>query len=75
VTDLLSSALTASYDPNGNRTQENGALIVAYGEQDRLLTYGAASYTYTANGQQSELESQTNMDNNFTHRVHCILHA
>ncbi|MGD9171017.1 MAG: hypothetical protein PVI97_13280, partial [Candidatus Thiodiazotropha sp.] len=38
------------YDSNGNRTHVNGALIAAYDDQDRLLTYGDAAYSYTANG-------------------------
>ena len=47
---------TWDYDPNGNRTHVNGALVATYDEQDRLLTYGATSYAYTANG---ELKSRT----------------
>ena len=39
------------YDSNGNRTQLNGQAIASYDAQDRLLSYGAASYTYTANGE------------------------
>ncbi len=46
---------TYTYDPNGNRLSHNGT-IASYDEQDRLLTYGGASYTYTLNG---ELESKT----------------
>ncbi|MDT8385448.1 MAG: RHS repeat-associated core domain-containing protein [Gammaproteobacteria bacterium] len=38
------------YDANGNRTEGT------YDEQDRLLTWGTASYAYTANG---ELQSKT----------------
>jgi RHS repeat-associated protein len=47
---------TWTYDPNGNRTHENGVLVATYDEQDRLLTYGLASYAYTANG---ELKTRT----------------
>ncbi len=47
---------TWGYDQNGNRTHENGAPIATYDEQDRLQTYGSASYTYTGNG---ELASKT----------------
>ncbi|WP_348245998.1 RHS repeat domain-containing protein, partial [Salmonella enterica] len=42
---------TYGYDANGNRTQVNGAPIATYDAQDRLLTYGANSYTYSANGE------------------------
>jgi RHS repeat-associated protein len=47
---------TYTYDLNGNRTHVNGALIATYDEQDRMLTYGTASYAYTENG---ELKSRT----------------
>ncbi|ALP52905.1 hypothetical protein Tel_06905 [Candidatus Tenderia electrophaga] len=42
---------TYSYDANGNRSGGT------YDAQDRLLTFGANSYTYTPNG---ELETKTN---------------
>ncbi|MCU7907003.1 MAG: hypothetical protein KZQ76_14420 [Candidatus Thiodiazotropha sp. (ex Epidulcina cf. delphinae)] len=42
------------YDDNGNRTHANGTLVAAYDEQDRLLTYGDAGYSYTANGELTE---------------------
>src|SRR5207253_2767817 len=48
-----------SYDGNGNRqsfTGPGGVVSGSYDDQDRLLTYGSASYTYTANG---ELSSKT----------------
>jgi RHS repeat-associated protein len=48
-----------SYDSNSNRLQAttpSGTVSATYDAQDRLLTYGAATYTYTANG---ELASQT----------------
>lgn len=38
------------YDPNGNRTLANG-VAATYDAQDRLLTFGTKSYTYTANGE------------------------
>ena len=47
------------YDSNSNRvtaTTLSGTVTGAYDAQDRLLSYGGASYTYTANG---ELSSQT----------------
>ena len=43
-----------SYDANGNRLSAQGAagtVIGTYDDQDRLLNYGAASYTYAANGE------------------------
>lgn len=47
-----------TYDANGNRLKYEGAFIAegTYDAQDRLLTYGGASYSYTANG---ELASKT----------------
>jgi RHS repeat-associated protein len=42
------------YDSNGNRVEvqgELGGVFATYDAQDRLLTYGSASYTYTANGE------------------------
>ncbi|MGP0098286.1 MAG: RHS repeat domain-containing protein [Terriglobales bacterium] len=48
-----------TYDTNSNRltaTTSSGSISGTYDAQDRLLTYGNASYTYTANG---ELASQT----------------
>jgi RHS repeat-associated protein len=50
------------YDLNGNRlSYTSGATKVSgtYDDQDRLLTYGNYSYTYTDNG---ELESRTGPD-------------
>jgi RHS repeat-associated protein len=38
------------YDGNGNRTALNGATIASYDAQDRLQTYGSATYAFTANG-------------------------
>jgi RHS repeat-associated protein len=51
------------YDPNGNRlsaTVNGTTLNGSYDDQDRMLHYGATSYTYTANG---ELTSKTNGTN------------
>jgi RHS repeat-associated protein len=48
-----------SYDQNSNRTLATtsaGTVNGTYDAQDRLLTYGTASYAYTANG---ELASKT----------------
>lgn len=50
---------TYTYHSNSNRlsgTTSSGTSNGIYDAQDRLLTYGTASYTYTANG---ELASQT----------------
>jgi RHS repeat-associated protein len=50
-----------TYDPNGNRlsfTGPGGTLVGSYDDQDRLLSYGDATYTYTANG---ELTSRTTL--------------
>ncbi len=47
------------YDTNGNRTSytgPSGSVSGTYDAQDRMLTYGNFSYTYTANG---ELASKT----------------
>lgn len=43
-----------TYDANGNRLSadgEGGLVTGTYDNQDRLLTYGAATYTYAANGE------------------------
>ena len=48
-----------SYDSNSNRvsaTTTSGPVTATYDAQDRVLTYGKAAYTYTANG---ELAGQT----------------
>ncbi len=45
-----------SYDLNGNR-QSDGTNAATYDAQDRLLTYGSNTYTYTPNG---ELLTKTN---------------
>lgn len=48
-----------SYDANGNRvnaTDPTGTFTGSYDAQDRLLRYGNATYSYTANG---ELQSKT----------------
>ncbi|HJX51200.1 MAG TPA: RHS repeat-associated core domain-containing protein [Polyangia bacterium] len=58
---MQNGVLTATYlyDANGNRlsrTTPDGTDSATYDDQDRLLTYGKWSYTYTANG---ELRSKT----------------
>lgn len=45
-----------TYDRNGNRVSMTGpqdTVIGVYDAQDRLLQYGATSYTYTLNGEQA----------------------
>lgn len=47
-------AETYSYDPNGNRLQATttfGTTTATVDAQDRLLTYGAAGFGYTTNGE------------------------
>jgi YD repeat-containing protein len=42
------------YDENGNRTRmvgPNGTQVGTYDEQDRLLSFGDATFAYTANGE------------------------
>lgn len=62
VTTNGATTATYSYDANGNRTE--GTVDA----QDRLLTWGTASYTYTANG---ELQSKTDSGatTNYTYDV------
>ncbi|MEZ4726002.1 MAG: RHS repeat-associated core domain-containing protein [Caldilineaceae bacterium] len=48
-----------SYDANGNRTttsDSRGTFAGSYDNQDRLLSYGSATYSYSANG---ELQRKT----------------
>jgi RHS repeat-associated protein len=40
-----------SYDSNGNRLTGPGGATGVYDNQDRLLQYGNATYSYTANGE------------------------
>jgi RHS repeat-associated protein len=65
LTDVQQNGALAShyeYDANGNRTRAQYPLLAAdvsatYDDQDRMLTYGPNTYSYTANG---ELASKTN---------------
>ena len=55
------------YDLNGNRTTAtvNGATVnPTYDDQDRLLTYGGTTFTYTANG---ELRTKTDSSGTTTY--------
>jgi len=59
VTQNGASVATYTYDSNSNRltvTTPNGSVNGSYDAQDRLVTYGNTTYTYTANG---ELASMT----------------
>src|SRR5204862_443838 len=60
VTTDGTSTITYGYDDNGNRltrqTSGGGLEVGTYDDQDRLLTCGGATYTYTANG---ELQTKT----------------
>lgn len=47
---------TYAYDGNGNRTSGPGSEVGVVDDQDRLVSYGNFSYTYTPNG---ELETKT----------------
>jgi RHS repeat-associated protein len=45
------ATVTYTYDGNGNRLTGPGGAAGSYDAQDRMLSYGGASYTYTANGE------------------------
>jgi RHS repeat-associated protein len=52
------------YDSNSNRlsvTTPSGTVNGSYDAQDRLLTYGNASFTYTANGELATKSSGSNL--------------
>jgi RHS repeat-associated protein len=56
------------YDPNGNRTKQNGQTIATYDNQDRLLTFKTFSYTYTANGElRTKTDSATGQTTTYTY--------
>ena len=63
LTDVFEDGVPRShygYDGAGNRTGftgSGGTIAASFDDQDRLLTYGVNTYTYTANG---EMESKTN---------------
>jgi RHS repeat-associated protein len=53
-----------TYDSNSNRvsvTTPSGTVNGAYDAQDRLLTYGNASFTYTANGELATRSEGSNL--------------
>ena len=52
----INGALTSDYDydANGNRTSlttQSGTVTGTYDDQDRMLTYGASTFVYMANGE------------------------
>jgi RHS repeat-associated protein len=61
VNQLGGRAIAYRYDKNGNRISAviagGGGTLGTYDAQDRLITYGTLTYTYTANG---ELQTKTN---------------
>ncbi|MEW8692874.1 MAG: hypothetical protein AB2535_17685 [Candidatus Thiodiazotropha endolucinida] len=56
------------YDSNGNRTHVSSALVATYDEQDRLLTYGDATYSYTANGELAQ-KTENGVTTHYTYDV------
>jgi len=62
---------TYLYDANGNRTSKttpSGTESGTYDAQDRLLTYGKWSYTYTANGDlQGKTDTNTGQVTNYSY--------
>jgi RHS repeat-associated protein len=70
---MQNGVLTATYlyDANGNRlskTTAGGTESGTYDAQDRLLTYGKWSYTYTVNGDlQSKTDTTTGQVTNYTY--------
>lgn len=64
LTDVMTDGTPTAhydYDANGNRVggfNQQGSISATYDDQDRLLTYDTATYTYTANGElQSKADS------------------
>ncbi len=63
-----------TYDANGNRlsayTQGEGTITGVYDDQDRLISYGDFSYTYTENGELStKLDTVTGDQWDYTYDV------
>lgn len=56
-----------AYDSNGNRLSHN-TRVGTYDEQDRLVTYGTASYGYTTNGELTS-KTESGITTNFTYDV------
>jgi RHS repeat-associated protein len=56
------------YDSNGNRTHVDGSEVATYDEQDRLLTYGDAAYSYTANGELTQ-KTENGVETHYTYDV------
>ena len=49
--DACSLVASYGYDPNGNRLVATGSGVGVYDAQDRLISRGAAGYTYTDAGE------------------------
>jgi RHS repeat-associated protein len=56
------------YDSNDNRTHVDGSEVATYDEQDRLLTYGDAAYSYTANGELTQ-KTENGLETHYTYDV------
>jgi RHS repeat-associated protein len=59
---------TYAYDSNGNRTHINGVLLGTYDAQDRLFSYGGATYQYTDNGELLS-KNEEGQSTNYTYDV------
>lgn len=63
LTDVTTNGLASesyTYDDNGNRvtsTNDQGTFNATFDDQDRLLTYGPLTFTWTLNG---EIQTKTN---------------
>ncbi|MBL9025791.1 MAG: hypothetical protein JNL21_26585 [Myxococcales bacterium] len=63
LTDVTTNGLASesyTYDDNGNRvtsTNDQGTINATFDDQDRLLTYGPLTFTWTLNG---EIQTKTN---------------
>ncbi len=70
---MQNGVLTATYgyEANGNRDSvatPSGTRTATYDDQDRLLTYGTLTYTYTANGSlQSKTDTTTGQVTTYTY--------
>jgi RHS repeat-associated protein len=76
LTDVLLNGATLShytYDSNSNRlslTNSSGTASGTYDAQDRLMSYGTKTYSYTANGElQSKRDTVLNQTTQYTYDV------
>ncbi len=67
VTTNGTVSATYGYDSNGNRLSHN-TTTGTYDEQDRLLTYGTANYSYTTNGELLT-KTEAGLTTNYTYDV------